>query len=829
MSTNLRYLLALYLHLIMLFHQWRIICLYRNWIPEYHCQGDPQAFELGGEARFLYHEPPYVAFGVRNTIVVISTSPPASKEIVVNWNSADKQLQITSTMQIYSDPDERFVLSGGVARLVCAKTQMNHSYFLEDSRLLLDGVVCSFWLQPSNPIHLWTRVQSGSKLWASLLSRHLNSEVLFASTVLSSNEGIHHIDASTQVGLVTGFLDHQTSESRSTTTDYFVDQKKPWISRFSFSTIPTHASSSHPQNHPAWAPQVPVNQALHGWLSNSESSLWFGGHVQFHRVAAIGQKYFYVILTEDDVVSASVPTDSQMISRFKFFLLGYYRSLWKIEDDGRDHVFYAVMTTSDPITRILGICAFSLQSVDEALNRPQVFTWQTSDSDNWLQRFWRTVLPLTGWSSASDDDFTYSTWSSYPTPGSSTLRIVGNTPMIEAITKSAETCSPTPLPEYYARFATLHPLVASSTLAFESLPDGTRRFTGNALSAFTIPHTVEGGLNLPTSMTVKWAISDGVDVIHIGTDDGRLLIMATGFALTSTHPGSVADAQITPSQSLVHRVPKHASSYNAPFRFLVQLNATLPVKKIFLLGGTFSQHATELPSIIVVTELSLKIFTIIRTNCQRIETARSPGDSFGEAQRLTAQNASNASLEEFHTGLRVLIPGVRPRPETGANKDMLILRIAIGLITCCVPVAIVFGFILGRRNYKPQRGGYQAAGLESLRALSDTHQAAGYQTLTSGTPIWTPVRGCLVEHSIQSDEERILGPSPVYHFLPTCSRNNCINAIARPETIDRLMRHATPIMGLFKPPPAQSLASISSDPLSSSLVPMSVMHNQLDV
>ncbi|TGZ70895.1 hypothetical protein CRM22_002936 [Opisthorchis felineus] len=107
-------------------------------------------------------------------------------------------------------------------------------------------------------------------------------------------------------------------------------------------------------------------------------------------------------------------------------------------DDGRDHVFYAVMTTSDPITRILGICAFSLQSVDEALNRPQVFTWQTSDSDNWLQRFWRTVLPLTGWSSASDDDFTYSTWSSYPTPGSSTLRIVGNTPMIEAITKSAE-------------------------------------------------------------------------------------------------------------------------------------------------------------------------------------------------------------------------------------------------------------------------------------------------------------------------------------------------------------------------------------------------------
>ncbi|GAA56972.1 hypothetical protein CLF_111917 [Clonorchis sinensis] len=528
----------------------------------------------------MHHERE-IHLGPRNTIVVISTSPPASKEIVVIWNSADKQLQITSAMHIYSDdPDERFVLAGGVARLVCAKTQMNHSYFLEDSRLLLDGVVCSFWLQPSNPIHVWTRVQSGSKLWASLLSRQLNSEVLFASTVLSSNEGIHHIDASTQVGLVAGFSDHQSSESSSTTADYFVDQKKPWISRFCFSTTPsTHASSSHPQTHPAWAPQVPVNQALHGWLSNSESSLWFGGHVQFHRVAAIGQKYFYVILTEDDIVSASVPTDSESIFRTvrvtriarvcqndpgqgkagEFLATnGVFSTFRKIRlqcrvdhslgastdenkslgadhspqleltralavselvptDDGRDHVFYAIMTTSDPITGILGICAFSLRSVDEALNRPQVFTWQTLDSDNWLQRFWRTVLPLTGWSSATDDEFTYSTWSSYPTPGSSTLRIVGNTPMIEAITKSAETCSPTPLPEYYARFATLHPLIASSTLAFESAPDGTRRFTGNALSAFTVPHTVEGGLNLPTSLTVKWATHDGVDVIHIGT------------------------------------------------------------------------------------------------------------------------------------------------------------------------------------------------------------------------------------------------------------------------------------------------------------------------
>ncbi|KER22118.1 hypothetical protein T265_09715 [Opisthorchis viverrini] len=61
------------------------------------------------------------------------------------------------------------------------------------------------------------------------------------------------------------------------------------------------------------------------------------------------------------------------------------------------------------------------------------------------------------------------------------------------------------------------------------------------------------------------------------------------------------------------------------------------------------------------------------------------------------------SLGEFHTALRMLIPTVKPRPETGANKDMLVLRIAIGLIACCVPVAIIFGFILGRRNYKPQR------------------------------------------------------------------------------------------------------------------------------
>ncbi|KER22120.1 hypothetical protein T265_14941, partial [Opisthorchis viverrini] len=307
---------------------------------------------------------------------------------------------------------------------------------------------------------------------------------------------------STQVGLVAGFLDHQSPQSSSTTADYFVDQKKPWISRFCFSPTPTtHGSSSHPQNHPAWAAQMPVNQALHGWLSNSESSLWFGGHVQFHRVAAIGQKYFYVILTEDDVVSASVPTDSQSIFRTvrvtriarlcqndpgqgkagEFLATnGVFSTFRKIRlqcrvdhslvgvsaddnksfvadhspqleltralavselvptDDGRDHVFYALMTTSDSITGILGICAFSLRSIDEALNRPQVFTWQTSDSDNWLQRFWRTVLPLTGWSSSSEDDFTYGTWSAYPTPGSSTLRMVGNTPMTEAISKSAE-------------------------------------------------------------------------------------------------------------------------------------------------------------------------------------------------------------------------------------------------------------------------------------------------------------------------------------------------------------------------------------------------------
>ncbi|GAA53814.1 hypothetical protein CLF_111221 [Clonorchis sinensis] len=302
--------------------------------------------------------------------------------------------------------------------------------------------------------------------------------------------------------------------------------------------------------------------------------------------------------------------------------------------------------------------------------------------------------------------------------------------------------------------------------------------------------------------------------------------MATGFALTSTHSGPVADQQVTPGQPFANRVPKHAAAtYNAPFRFLVQLNATVPVKKIFL-GGTLSQHTTELPPIIVVTELSLKIFTIVRTNCQRIETAScyyvrdiathctdvthylkfswvsdhpvkrnfsqlkkqvtlnqiSPGyflgcpvtlsnepekhrshlvaeqeimntcirpdvvrivtvrrqiracymgvdkvtnivtnhvtfQGFGltHGERMTRLDAGMyfvpavlsflrlaASLDEFHTALRVLLPAVKPRSETGANKDMLVLRIAIGLISCCVPVAIIFGFILGRRNSKPQ-------------------------------------------------------------------------------------------------------------------------------
>ncbi|VEL09747.1 unnamed protein product [Protopolystoma xenopodis] len=49
-----------------------------------------------------------------------------------------------------------------------------------------------------------------------------------------------------------------------------------------------------------------------GWRSMPDSSIWFACSVTFHQVSSLGQRHFYVIFSEEDIVGRQTPIDREV-------------------------------------------------------------------------------------------------------------------------------------------------------------------------------------------------------------------------------------------------------------------------------------------------------------------------------------------------------------------------------------------------------------------------------------------------------------------------------------------------------------------------------------
>ncbi|KAA3677360.1 uncharacterized protein DEA37_0002839, partial [Paragonimus westermani] len=200
-------------------------------------------------------------------------------------------------------------------------------------------------------------------------------------------------------------------------------------------------------------------------------------------------------------------------------------------DNRKDHVFYALMTTSDSVTSVYGLCAFRLSDVDLALNYDRLFTWQSADvpSESWLERFLRNITPF---SSPSEGEGSTLRQTTYGKSIGENIRVISQSPMTQAIANASKTCPSTTLPEYFARFATQHPHVASSVLAFA--PNSADSRSAEALVYFHLPTGIEHAIEIgnPTSLVVDWSrTSTDVDKVYIGTDRGNILSVRSGTPL----------------------------------------------------------------------------------------------------------------------------------------------------------------------------------------------------------------------------------------------------------------------------------------------------------
>ncbi|KAK4473504.1 hypothetical protein MN116_002867 [Schistosoma mekongi] len=210
--------------------------------------------------------------------------------------------------------------------------------------------------------------------------------------------------------------------------------------------------------------------------------------------------------------------------------------------DKTDHVFYALMTTTDSISGLYGLCAFNLNSVDENLDVDHLIKIrQTNNAKNGLSRMvWRVN---------NKNETTSSIYHSYYHKYTLkwTVDVVPQSKMTKEIMETSKTCPTQSLPNYYSQFATLHPLVGTSVWALNtiSLLENQKadqniiiKQPGKALKTFTMIDlnsevTITSLNELPVDFTVQWAnsIHDKTDVIFIVTNEGKIFTIETGIKL----------------------------------------------------------------------------------------------------------------------------------------------------------------------------------------------------------------------------------------------------------------------------------------------------------
>lgn len=113
-----------------------------------------------------------------------------------------------------------------------------------------------------------------------------------------------HILENQETGIVAGYLDEHSPNSPRLSKS-----ATPWIIRFS--TKARQAVAKEPYNSNFFrtrhltldnmgSPDFPT--PANGWLTYSDSTLWFNEHVEFHKVVAVRSLFFYIIFTETDIV-----------------------------------------------------------------------------------------------------------------------------------------------------------------------------------------------------------------------------------------------------------------------------------------------------------------------------------------------------------------------------------------------------------------------------------------------------------------------------------------------------------------------------------------------
>ncbi|CAH8828446.1 unnamed protein product [Trichobilharzia szidati] len=200
-----------------------------------------------------------------------------------------------------------------------------------------------------------------------------------------------------------------------------------------------------------------------------------------------------------------------------------------------DHVFYALMTTVDSLSRIYALCAFNLNAVDQSLNIDHLIRLkQSTNTPSGLSRMvWR------------DENGTYSNMLT----SKWTVDVVPPSKMTDEIMKSSKTCPSQPLSDYYSQFATLHPLVGTTVWALNSIDVSENQTTdqldhsyfkqkpGQALQIFTLNNIDENVSNeSPIHFTVQWDNylhkDDGnSDIIYVATNKRKIFTIKTGISL----------------------------------------------------------------------------------------------------------------------------------------------------------------------------------------------------------------------------------------------------------------------------------------------------------
>ncbi|CAL8096305.1 unnamed protein product [Calicophoron daubneyi] len=808
-------------------------------------------------SRLLFTEGSSIFFSLGNSILVTNPDESTPPRVLATWFTTDSHLIITSCLRLVHPSTG---LKNKNIYLVCASTALNGSDPLEDSRLLFDGMLCSFWFRPHDTSEQWIRMPSGSQLWSAAFTTSLESGAIFASRLMLSPASITNIDSLGR-GAVAGYT------GKHLYNDYQGQWLKPWISRFSV--------SPHKPNLVNDPVVVPPKVTSSGWLSNSDSDLWFNGPVKFHNIFATGGKYFYIVFTEEDITRRSSSsdyvypapkrsvtrvarvcsndpgqgeagaylttsgvfstfrktrlmcrlssktawhqpfpheeanhspssinrgeqnggggTDELLDDRSKY--LEFTRAL-AVSDviattDAKDHVFYALMATDESVSGIMAICAFNLRAVNIAIDAEQLVTWHSPGITlrRLFHHLWRKKAIQFDLLGAEDELY------SIPINGPF-LGLVRPNLMTEAISKASKTCPSSVLPEYYGRFATLHPLVASTVLAIVPASPGqtsengsekvnpqhtnerpkpmddSHMMLGQAIGSFTLPPVGRHSeREQPTCMTVDWSTNDVSDIMYVGTDKGSVLTINTGLNLRLKSFDSFYVSRTTKLIGSHFVQDRKFANPGGPMGCLGEvqfqppvflrrynISGSSPVQNIF---GTLvnpdesSSNSSKLKTtgrkfqLTVITKYELITFTPEPFDCEhsssynnQIQDHQYPVGCAGKSRR------KNAVLAQ--TGHSLGIAGRKQITD-------LALLILIGSVILSLPLMVFLGYVIGKRSRRT---------VEQYRKVSSTENLFDH----------TPNHYCLsesVSRSVNVDNlpKILLAPNSPEHGFATVPVN----------------------------------------------------------